>query len=162
MGEWISTQWVLQGKNIPCAIRVHPRSKRIRLSLRPDTGLVATVAPGCTRGMLFRFVLRHQAWVLRHIERMEQTAATIPKRWPYGSTLPYQAEEHEVVLQPTSLKAQVIRQERQLIVHLRQPTIEAARRLLKRWYWTEALRLCHWHAMDWGMQLGVRWRRLRI
>jgi predicted metal-dependent hydrolase len=49
-----------------------------------------------------------------------------------------------------------------LRVRMRRPSLEGARRLLKRWYYAQAQRWCATQASAWATSLGVTWTRLQV
>lgn len=144
-------------------IRFSARAGALGMSISPQTGLVVTAPSGCPQELVERFVDRSRRWILRQTERQERLASRIPKRWPYGPTLPYLGEEHRVVVQPAEEETRVLRMpDKTLVVHLRQPGIEGARRLLKRWYLREALARLQERVVSLGTQMGIAWRRIRV
>lgn len=150
-------------RTVPYTVRLSRRARWMSLSIRPDTGLVVIAPVGAGPSHAEAFVRRHQRWVLRHIDRLEALAARIPKRWPYGLTLPYLGTECCVVIEPSvGLRSAVELAGGTLRIRPRRPTVDGARRLLKRWYYEEAALRCADRARQLGSRLGIRWRRIRI
>ena len=148
---------------IPYTIRPSPRARCLRLTIRPDTGLVVTVPRADENHPLEPFLKRHQPWIIEQMDRLAGVMSRVPPRWPYGSTLPYRGREHRVVLRLRDGAAAVARlPERILLVQAPRPTLEGARRLLKRWYLAEALRRLTSRTRTLGGQLGLSWRRVTV
>ena len=156
-------QWVHDGRVVSYAIRRSARARWLGLTIRPETGLVVIV-PASSRARPIEPFLRQQArWIFRHLDRLAASAAHIPRRWPYGPTLPYQGEEHRVLLRQAAGRSTVTRSEdRMLTVQMRAPGVEGARRVLRRWYVGEAQRACAERAEALSACVGIPYRRLRI
>lgn len=149
---------------LPAGYTLH-RTRRARaLSLRvaPHTGVVVVAPLLAPAAMIGAFVRQHRPWVLRQLQRLAQTAAEIPRRWPYGPTLPYLGTEHVVQLEAGDSARVACAAPALLRVQLRRPTVQSARRLLKRWYLAEARRWCLAQAEGWQQHLGVTWTRLQV
>lgn len=100
---------------------------------------------------------------MRQADWLERSAARAPKRWPYGPTLPYCGQEHAIVLEQTGQRSGVERMaEGRLVVRMREPGIDGARRLLKRWFRQEALRRLDTRVQLLGEAVGVNWRRVIV
>ena len=174
-----------------------------------DTGLVVTLPLGVGAHRVAPFLRRHERWILRHIDRLDQLAEHIPRRWPYGDTLPYRGQEHLVHIEqgpraavsrwsppgksvaPLSSSFDSLRSLRtiprrgggdipskappakagacvegsedgRLVVTMRRPSIDGARRRLKRWYHDEAERALLACATARGEELGLVFRALRV
>ena len=150
-------------RTIPYTIRFSSRARSLGMTISPHTGLVVTAPPVCGEEMVARFVGRHRRWVLRQIEWLERFVSRIPKRWPYGPTLPYLGEEHRVIVENGCREPSVVcLPDRVLVVHMAQPGIDRARRLLKRWYMAQALHRLQDRVALLGAQMGISWRRIRI
>ena len=174
---------------IAYALRLSRRAQHPSLTIRPETGLVAVVPPGCPHEELESLMRRHARWILRQTDRFAAAAARIPRRWPYGPTLPYQGIEHTVVLRMGRVPLVRRSDDGRLVVQLRPSapasalggpgseappprlggmgrvegsSLERARRLLKRWYIEEAFRHLEARANVWAEALHVTWRRLRV
>ena len=152
-----------ESRPIAYTIRFSSRARSFGMAISPQTGLVVTAPHRCDEAVVSRFVGRHARWVLRQTERLERIASRIPKRWPYGPTLPYLGEEHRIVVQDGD-EAPSVRAmpDRALIVRMARPEIDGARRLLKRWYMAEALRRLQERVALFGARMEISWRRIRI
>jgi predicted metal-dependent hydrolase len=158
-------QLSLGGETISYTIRPSARARMLRLWAGPATGLVVT-APRHRQDDLpaiERFLFRHRQWVLRQARWLAELNATAPRRWPYGETLPYRGEEQRVVITPAPRGSTVARlPERELLVQVQRPTVEAAKRALKRWYMREAARWLEARLAELGNAMGVGWRRISV
>ncbi len=148
----------------PYTVRVSRRVRGARLSIGPATGLVITVPPGAGPDDVDRVIRRHQGWIARQFERLAQVARQVPRRWPYGATLPYLGQEYRVMVQPAGAQTGVQLQpsEQLLLVSVPRLTVGCARRALTQWYGQQAL---HWgtqQATHWAQVLGVTYQRLSI
>ena len=152
-----------EGRTVTYTLRVSPRARSMNLMIRPDTGLVVTVPVRHAQDELDRFLGQHRRWILRHIDRFSAIAERLPRRWPYGATLPYRGVDHEVILQQRPGSGAVARtDDGRLIVMLARPGIESARRLLKRWYVVEAGRVLADRTYTLGAALDIQWRRISV
>ena len=165
MGNPEPIETTLFGRTVTYSRRPSTRARYFRLWASPQTGLVVTVPAHREHDAagLDRFLRRHARWIVRQADWLDGCAARAPKRWPYGPTLPYCGEEHPVVVEPTRRRSEVERTvEGRLVVRMRQPGVEGARRLLKRWFLGEALRRLDARVRLWGGQVGVGWRRVTV
>ncbi len=155
---------VLGGRAVPYTIRRNPRARGMRLSISPATGLVVTLPVHYRRGgAVAKFLGRHGRWILRQVRRCEAVAVAVPRRWPYGATLPYLGEEHPVVLEAARGRAQVARlPDGTIRVSSARPTVAGAQRALKRWYLGEALAQCAERVMARAGQAGISYRRIAV
>ena len=160
--ELVEAHVVWGARAIPYTIRFSTRARTLGMTISPQTGLVVTAPRECAQELVERFVDRHERWVLRQAERLARLASRIPKRWPYGPTLPYLGEEHGVVVQRAEETTVRRTPDNTLVVYLRQPGIDGARRLLKRWYMSEALRWLKERVSALGAQMGIASRRVRV
>ena len=150
-------------RTISYAIRLSAHARYLSLTIGPETGLIVTVPRRAQQSAITVFLKRHERWILRQIERLESIAVQIPRRWPYGSTLPYRGAEHRVLLEETKRASQVVYAiDQALVVHMRRVTIEGARRLLKRCYMAQAPQHLTGRSAAFGHQFGIQWKRLTV
>jgi predicted metal-dependent hydrolase len=158
-------QIALAGEAITYTIRPSARARMMRLWAAPGSGLVVAV-PWHRRDDLpaiERFLFRYRRWVVRQALWLARLEATTPRRWPYGETLPYRGEERRVMIQPAARRSSVAQlPDRALLVQVRRPTVESARRALKRWYLREAARWLDARLAVFGADMGVGWRRVTV
>lgn len=156
-------QLLCGSRTIRYTLRPSARARNVSLLIRPDAGLVVTVPLWYAAGQLPHVLRRHERWIVTQLDRLAAAALPIPRRWPYGSTLPYQGQEHLVVIEAATGRSTVTRTAGQrLAVRLPRPSLEGARRLLKRWYVGEATRHLLERATALGSALGIGWARLRV
>ena len=158
------TDTVLCGSQ-PVSYTVHRslRARSVRLTIQPGAGLIATVPFRQPLDELRRFLRRHEQWVLSQLKRLQRQAATVPRRWPYGETLPYRGEEHRVVLRTPAPASRVeCCEDRTLLVHLRRATLVGAKRALTRWYRQEASREVLRQTTRLAEAFGISVRRVAV
>ena len=152
----------LAGRAIPYTLRESPRARRMNLRIGADTGLVVTLPSHAGAHRIAPFLRRHERWILRQIDRLARFAEQIPRRWPYGETLPYRGREHYVQIEQGARAAISRSEDRRFVVTMRRPGIDGARRQLKRWYREEAERALLARATARGQELGLVFRALRV
>jgi predicted metal-dependent hydrolase len=148
-------------RRIPYFVRVSRRARRLGLCVRPDTGVVVTAPVHAEGSAVEAFLRQHQRWLVRQLDRFASVAASMPRRWPYGETLPYRGEELRVIVRADRGR-RVLMSDGCLEAALPNPTVEAARRALKRWYVQEAQRWCMEAVIRWAPALDVGWRAVGI
>ena len=162
--RWGQDSFTCASRTIAYTLRASARARYPSLAIRPETGLIVTV-PSCgMRQPLERFLRRHERWILAQVERIERMAARVGRRWPYGETLPYRGVAHLVMVRQANGHSPVVTHlpGEALLVDARCPTIEGARRLLKRWYHARAEQWLTERTHVLSAQLGVSWRRLTV
>jgi predicted metal-dependent hydrolase len=152
---------VLSDRTIPYHLRVSPRARSVSLLVGPDIGLVVTAPHAADPGAVERFVGRHTPWIARQIDRYAALSREIPKRWPYGPTLPYRGIEHAISLRTGHPEVERTA-DRRLIVSAAAPGIERALRVLKAWYLQEAHEWLSARVELYARRMGVTWRKLRV
>lgn len=160
-----TAELVCADRRIVYTIRESRRSRAFGIVISPQTGVAVTVpASGYRRSSLERFLRQHQGWIVRHVERLARVAALVPRCWPFGETLPFQGRRCPVVVLGDCDGAcgVSLTEEGALEVRMARPGIEAARRLLRQWYRTQALRYSEQRVQAFGPALGVTWRRVRV
>ncbi len=150
-------------RQVDYTVRISDRARWMRLTIRPDTGPVVTVPRRYHAADLREFLRRHQRWILRHVDRLARVAPGIPRRWPYGSTLPYLGEDRRVLVESCKGPSTVTRlDEPALLVRMPHPSIAGARQILRRWYRDEAARVLTERVTMWALRIGIPWRSLAV
>jgi len=152
----------LGNRVVAYAVRQSARARRLGLWVDPATGVVVTLPRGFSARRIEPFLARHERWILRQLERLERVASQIPPRWPYGTTLPYRGDEHAVLIRPAARSMVSRESERTLVVSMRAPGIEGARRLLRRWYHGEATRWLAQRVAELSARLGLSATRMSV
>ena len=162
--RWPTDAWSFGGRSIVYAIRRSPRARALNVLVHPSCGVVVTAPLRVEREAIIAFLTRHRSWIVRQVDRLAAVAAALPRRWPYGPTLPYLGQEHHVEIRQEPGRGQATRMPDAAVVKVRmpQPTIDAARRVLQRWYRAEALHWCTERTTVWGERLGVTWTQVAI
>ena len=162
--HWSRNSFTCASRTVAYTLRASARARYPSLMIRPETGLVVTVPSGGMRQPLERFLQRHERWILNQVERIERIAVRVGTRWPYGETLPYRGVALRVMVRQAQKRASAVTHiaEESLLVELYRPTIEGARRLLKRWYHAQAVRWLTERTEAFSIVLGVSWTRLTV
>ena len=63
---------LIGGREVPLAIRAHPRARRLILRLAPEGGLRLTVPPRVARGEVDAFLARHEDWAAERLARLPE------------------------------------------------------------------------------------------
>ena len=160
---WPSAVLRAGDRSVIYALRVSRRARFLRVTVSPSSGVVLTITPRTSRAQIAEFLDEHRGWIFRQLDRMSTIAARVPRRWPYGPTLPYRGDEHVVVLRERPQGHWIERTPAaELVVSMADPAPDRARLLLKRWYIEEASRWLIDRATVLAEPLDVAWRQLRI
>ena len=151
----------LGGRRIGYTVQGSGRTRRLGLRIAPETGLVVTAPPGTREEFVRTFLGKHRRWIVRWTTRMNGHAAT-PRRWPYGPHLLLRGEPHTVLVRQASASSVEQTADRRLLVATRTGTIEAARRVLRRWLTTEAIPLITQRVEVRATAMGLRPRRVYV
>lgn len=158
---WPSAVFAHAGHRIPYAIRTSGRATHPHLWISPATGLVL-VRPQRGHGpRLDGFLHRHRRWILREWRRLIRRFGSPTPRWPYGPRTLHRGEPQDVRLS-SGRPAAVIQGAGRLVLRTRTPTIEAGRRLLKRWRVAEAKQALTARVAARAQAMGLAWRRLSV
>lgn len=92
----------------PYTLRRSVRSRRLRVTIDPERGLVVTVPPASRRGWahpeheIERFLREREPWVRRHLGRIAQQRAELSARGGLreGATIRYRGEMHVLRIVP--------------------------------------------------------------
>jgi len=144
----------LGGTSIKYLLRRTPRARGLRLTIDGRRGLVVTVPPASRRGWtnvddrLETFLRERQAWVLRHLGRLEKDrAAATARGGPRdGGRISYRGELHRVRVLAASPRARRSTVERagaddgdELVVHVASRDRRPVERVLEAWFRERAL-----------------------
>jgi predicted metal-dependent hydrolase len=78
----------------PIAIKVHPQSKRMRLSFRAPACFSVTVPPRTSEHALQQFIAQTDAWILRQLSKISTLESSIQNQFLFQGTL------YEIAQQP--------------------------------------------------------------
>lgn len=149
-------------RSIVYSMRLSTRARYLRVTVNPSSGAVVTLPRRAGRAQLEAFLAEHRPWIVRQVDRIAAIAERLPKRWPYGTTLPYCGEEHQVMLREGSRRPRVHRDDGSLTVIMPQPSPERARPVLKRWFVDEARAHLAARTTALAAPLEVTWSQLRV
>ena len=79
------------GREVPLAIRAHPRARRLILRLAPEGGLRLTVPPRVARREVDAFLARHEGWAAERLARLPDAPVV-----EVGATLPIGGVPHRI------------------------------------------------------------------
>lgn len=159
-----SRQFVCGSRRIPYCIYPSARVRgRIGFKVSAGTGVVVVVPAGFQDDVyLDQFMRERAAWFVRAVDGLARTNGAVAKRWPYGTSLLYLGEMHRVVVRKTKGQQRVERVARKaIVVHMKHPELERARRLLRNWYKDEASRYINSRVVSLGAKVGVQWKRIK-
>ena len=154
-------EMTLAGRVIPYTLRHSARARWPSGFASPETGLVVTLPVRAPLQAAESFLLKHQRWVLRELDRLATRTATFPKPWPYGTSLSYRGEPHEVVIRQAR-RGGVERGGSQLIVSTPSAGVDGARRVLQRWLKAEAALVLNDRVRVLGAQMGLKAKRVYV
>jgi predicted metal-dependent hydrolase len=89
---------------VPYTLRHSPRSRRLRITIDPDLGLVVTVPPPTRRGWarpearITAFLAERDAWIRRHLDSLVRDRAELAARGGLrdGALIRYRGELHRL------------------------------------------------------------------
>ena len=82
----------IDGREVPLAIRAHPRARRLILRLAPEGGLRLTVPPRIARREVDAFLARHEGWAAERLARLPDVPVV-----EIGASLPIGGVPHRIV-----------------------------------------------------------------
>lgn len=145
----------------PFTLRESARARHPNLWIDPAAGLVVTVPRGMTSEETTAFLARHQRWIEHWATRLERRWQGLPKRWPYGERLLYRGEWLAVrIVQGRAGRVDIDAE--QIIVTVRTPGIEGARRVLTRWLKQQAAQALAERAEALGAVMGLAHKRIYV
>ena len=105
----------LPGGPVPYTLRRSTRARRLRVTIHPEHGVIATlpatrrVGQGAARGLVEGFLAEREPWLRRHLDRQAATREHLADRPPLddGRVVPYLGLPHRVrvVAAPVGVRA---------------------------------------------------------
>jgi predicted metal-dependent hydrolase len=97
---------VLPGGSIPYLVRHSPRSRRLRVTIDPDRGVVVSLPPPTRPGwahpdaLVEPFLRERESWLRRHLDRLHHERSVIASRGGVadGATVRFRGELHRLRL----------------------------------------------------------------
>jgi predicted metal-dependent hydrolase len=97
---------VLPGGSIPYLIRHSPRSRRLRVTIDPERGVVVSLPPPTRRGwahpdaLIESFLHERERWLRRHLDRLHHERSVIASRGGLadGASIRFRGELHRLRL----------------------------------------------------------------
>lgn len=158
----LNAELTLAGRVIHYTLRYSSRARSVSGYIRPESGLVVTIPSYATPRQAEDFLIKHQRWVMRHLDRWAKRCAQLPRPWPYGTSLLYRGEGHEVVVRQSRPGGVDRTMDRQLLVRAPSAGIEGARRVLRRWLKEEAARILSDRVEVLGALMGLWAKRVYV
>jgi len=147
---------------IPYTLRTSSRARWVSGRIAPQTGLVITLPTHATPQEAEAFLVKHRQWALRHLERWEARWGQIPRAWPYGTSLLYRGEEHEVEVRKARPGGVERVAERRLVVRAPSAGVPGAQRVLQRWLKEQAAVTLSRRVEELGAMMGLKAKRLYV
>jgi predicted metal-dependent hydrolase len=99
-------------RSVEYRLRRNARSRGLRVTIDGRDGLVVSVPPATRRGwsrpepQIEAFLRERQAWVIRHLDRLERERAAARARGGArdGGLVPYRGELHRIRIRPETLR----------------------------------------------------------
>jgi predicted metal-dependent hydrolase len=147
----------LRGRKLPYGLMRHPRSRHVRITVRPD-GIRVTAPPRYPLRDIEAFMRSRADWILAQVDRM---AAAAPAPLADGAALPLLDGEVELGVRPGGRNRAAFRADvGRLCVELADPGRLSA--LVEGWYRGLAREHFDGLATRWAEALGVRYARLGV
>ena len=158
----VDAEFSLDGRVIRYTLRRSSRARWVSASIRPETGLVVSVPSHATPRHVEAFIVQHQQWVVRQVDRWAARWAQLPRPWPYGTGLLYRGEEHEVVVRHARPGGVDCTPDQRLLVRAPSAGVLGARRVLQRWLKEQAVGTLAERVELFGLLMGLRANRLYV
>ena len=158
----VNAELPLAGRVIRYTLRYSSRARWVSGWMRPETGLVVTVPSGATPRDAEAFLVKHQRWVVRQLDRWAARWVKLPRPWPYGTGLLYRGEEHRVEVRKARPGGVDRTPDQRLLVRAPSAGIPGARRVLQRWFKEEAVAMLRQRVETLGASMGLRANRLYV
>jgi predicted metal-dependent hydrolase len=143
----------LAGGPLQYTLRRSPRSRRLRVTIHPERGVVVAIPPADRRGwarpepIVEAFLAQRETWIRRHLARQADERSAIARRGPIedGGLVRYLGELHRVrvIADPGAgrwsfVERRVERAEALLIVHRAAPDGRSPSEVVAAWCRTQA------------------------
>jgi len=154
----------IDGQTITYTVKRSLRAKRVRLEVRPQTGLTAVVPHAYKIGQLPRLLKSKERWISNNLARYRHfQSLSTKKELKSGDTVPYLGRDLELVKRENHSGAGSITLEvNTLLVSpklFKNGILELA---LERWYRTQAAKLISERIDKLSFQMGISYRRIVI
>jgi predicted metal-dependent hydrolase len=155
-------------------IRKNIRS--LRLTVYAPDGRVRVAVPARTSdAAVVEFVSTRLAWIRKHQEKFQTQVRPVELTYVSGETHYYQGQPYELQVHPTNGVPRVVREESQLVLHVREDSTPQQReKVLTAWYREQLKRqlpalIAQWQQVvgvqvnEWGVkQMRTRWGTCNI
>jgi predicted metal-dependent hydrolase len=154
----------INGQTITYTVKRSPRAKRIRLEVRPQTGLTVIVPRSYNIGQLPGLLKSKERWISRNLARFSHfQSLSAKKELRSGDTVPYLGRDLKLVKRENhDCVGSVTLEGNMLAVSpglFKNGILESA---LEQWYRTEAARLINERTDKLSPQMGISYKRIFI
>ncbi|HUQ77960.1 MAG TPA: SprT family zinc-dependent metalloprotease [Patescibacteria group bacterium] len=153
----------------PYVLRRSARSRRLRITIDPEHGLIVTIPLATRRGwahperLIDEFLREREPWIRRHLDRQAQARAELRARGGLrdGASIRYLGELHRLRIAPSSAGRRstvgriVTPAGPELHLGLLERDTERADRVLESWFKDQARFVIHGTIADHAAELGV-------
>ena len=155
---------IVNGQTITYAVKRSLRAKRVRLEVRPQTGLTVVVPRSYNIGQLTGLLKSKERWISRNLARFSHfQSLPAKKELRSGDTVPYLGRDLKLVKRENhDVACSVMLDGNKLAVSpglFKNGILELA---LEQWYRTEATKLINERADKLSSQLGTSYKRIVI
>lgn len=154
----------INGQTITYAVRRSFRAKRVRLEVRPQTGLTVIVPDRYNIGRLPGLLKSKERWISGNLERFSHfQSLSAQKELKSGNTIPYLGRDLELVKQENHSGTGIVMLQGNMLAAspglFQNGILETA---LEQWYRTEAARLINARVDKLSSQMGIVYKRIII
>ncbi len=154
----------INGQTITYTLKRSLRARRVRLEIRPQTGLSVIVPRSYNIGQVSELLKSKERWVSRNLERLSHfQSLPAKKELSCGDTVPYLGRDLELVKRKNQDGVDDVTLEGNMLavspVLFKNGILELA---LERWYRTEAARLINERADKLSSNMGISYKRIII
>jgi predicted metal-dependent hydrolase len=155
----------LCGRSVPYRITISPRARRLRLVIRPETGLEVILPQGVPLGAHEAFLREKETWILATLDRLAmQAAASVPLPVVGGRKLAFAGRTLTLQLRTGAPAGRFRVALTGDVLSLTLPALddETARRALTVWYRRQAQRIFGERLAAYNTRYGYRYGRVSI
>jgi predicted metal-dependent hydrolase len=154
----------INGQAVTYTVKRSLRAKRVRLEVRPQTGLTVIIPRSYKIGQLSGLLQSKGRWISRNLARYSHFhSLSTEKRLRSGDTIPYLGRDLELVKQEKHSGAGSVTLEvNTLVVSPELFKNGILELVLERWYRTEATKLINEKADKLSSNMGISYKRIVI
>ncbi len=154
----------INGQTITYTVKRSLRAKRVRLEVRPQTGLTVVVPHSYKLGQLHKLLKSKERWISNNLARYSHfQSLSAKKELQSGDAVPYLDKDLKLVKRENHSSADgVMLESNTLVVNqelFKNGILELA---LEQWYRTEAVKLISQRADKLSPKMGISYKRIII